>query len=259
MGRRGDGHTDNCVKREDGRRRSKCGTGKNRTETRRWKELERFRQRAPLGTQRGLLSGVQPWSDRCLNNMSVHCVGGCLPPPKQWHTGPPHRTLQVSDLLSHSPTPTPHSLRQHGNQLCSCTIWQHLWSKRHCATPTQLVGGADQFLRALRRDARTLQSYQAPPTSRNSPGCSAKEQKNPHAQDSWSCFSETMCWMPHRRSQHTRQPESPNVDISGPQSSKTPPKFHGEDTQEKEEIMEIVAGRVKKIEFWASGGGCRRG
>ena len=36
-----------------------------------------------LKPQHCLLCGVQPRSDTCLNNVSVHCVRGCLLPPKR--------------------------------------------------------------------------------------------------------------------------------------------------------------------------------
>ena len=92
QGRQGDGRTDNCVKREEGEAKdsggAKCGTGKSRTETPRWMGSTGtvLPTTATLGTQHGLISRVQPWSDSGLNNMSVHCVSGCLLPPKQWHS-----------------------------------------------------------------------------------------------------------------------------------------------------------------------------
>ena len=73
--------------------------------------LERYsRQQEPLRTQHGLLSGVQPWSDSCLN-MSVHCVGGCLLTPKQWHSD-----LSVLHI-GHCRSPTCcHTLPRRSNQ-----------------------------------------------------------------------------------------------------------------------------------------------
>ena len=57
---------------------------------------------------------------------------------------------------------------------------------------------------------------------------------------------------PRSRPGFTRQPESPNVDIFGPQPSKNTTKIQREDPQEKEEIMKIVAGESKKrAKFWA--------
>ena len=119
--------------------------------------------------QHCLTCGLQPPSDTCLNNVSVHCVRGCLLPPKQWqtdlavlngHCRPPTccHTLPRRGLetLAHQLLPR----RTHcGNMETSCvtirakyglprlgasfessgsclaqslTSMQHLWSRRHC-------------------------------------------------------------------------------------------------------------------------------
>ena len=180
QGRQGDGRTDNCVKRGEGEAKdgggAKCGTGKSRTETPRWKGSTGtlLPTTGPLGNA----AWPAQWGSTVVWWSQQHeCA------LRQWllvatqtvafrSDGPPHQALQVSDLLSHSPTTGPrnpsastppvlHPLQQHENQLCSCvtvraksglprlgacsgssegylpslTRMLRLWSRRHCATP----------------------------------------------------------------------------------------------------------------------------